>query len=154
MTVNHPVLKSVIEKGQGTAARMLDRLPGIAQDALVKALDYPHHYPDLDPMVKCLMAIQLKQGHGSFLSEDVAQARVAFDARMKTIQARPTAVKMVEELRLPLQSGSIFARHYHPAPQKKLPMVIFYHGGAFMVGGLDSMMSSVAFWQCMPKHRC
>ncbi|MCX2633120.1 alpha/beta hydrolase fold domain-containing protein, partial [Klebsiella pneumoniae] len=71
-------------------------------------------------------------------SEDVAQARVAFDARMKTIQARPTAVKMVEELRLPLQSGSIFARHYHPAPQKKLPMVIFYHGGAFMVGGLDS----------------
>lgn len=138
MTVNPPVLKSVMEKGQGTAARMLDRLPGIAQEALVKALDYPHVYPDLDPLVKCLMAIQIKQGHSSFISEDLAHSRTLFDARMKAIRARPTAVKFVEELRLPLQSGSIFARHYHPAPQKKLPMVIFYHGGAFIVGGLDS----------------
>ena len=31
MTVNPPVLKSVMEKGQGTAARMLDRLPVIAK---------------------------------------------------------------------------------------------------------------------------
>ncbi|MCP6274984.1 hypothetical protein NL452_27180, partial [Klebsiella pneumoniae] len=79
-----------MEKGQGTAARMLDRLPGIAQEALVKALDYPHVYPDLDPLVKCLMAIQIKQGHSSFISEDLAHSRTLFDARMKAIRARPT----------------------------------------------------------------
>ncbi len=74
-----------MEKGQGTAARMLDRLPGIAQEALVKALDYPHVYPDLDPLVKCLMAIQIKQGHSSFISEDLSHSRTLFDARMKAI---------------------------------------------------------------------
>ena len=44
----------------------------------------------------------------------------------------------MEDLRLPLHSGTIFARHYHPAPNKKLPMLVFYHGGGFVVGSVDS----------------
>lgn len=138
MGANNPVTKFVMDKGQGTAARLLDCLPSFAQERLVKALDYPYDYPDLDPYIKCLMAIQIKQGQHSFISEDAVQSRQLFDERMKAIQAKPTPVKAVEDLRLPLQNGTIFARHYHPAPQKKLPMVIFYHGGAFIVGGLDT----------------
>ena len=97
---------------------MLDCLPSFAQERLVKALDYPYDYPDLDPYIKCLMAIQLKQGQHSFISEDAVQSRQLFDERMKAIQTKPTPVKAVEDLRLPLQNGTIFARHYHPAPQK------------------------------------
>ena len=138
MGANNPVTKFVMDKGQGTAARLLDCLPSFAQERLVKALDYPYDYPDLDPYIKCLTAIQIKQGQHSFISEDAVQSRQLFDERMKAIQAKPTPVKAVEDLRLPLQNGTIFARHYHPAPQKKLPMVIFYHGGAFIVGGLDT----------------
>ena len=54
------------------------------------------------------------------------------------LTAKPSAVKQVEDLRLPVQSGTVFARHYHPAPNKKLPMLVFYHGGGFVVGSLDS----------------
>src|SRR5690606_17261982 len=119
MTVNPPVLKSVMEKGQGTAARMLDRLPGIAKEALVKALDYPHVYPDLDHSDKYQMANKIILGHRSCISEYLVHSRTLFDARMKAIRARQTAVNFGEQIRLPLQSGGIFARPYHPAPQKK-----------------------------------
>ncbi|MEK5768557.1 esterase, partial [Acinetobacter schindleri] len=55
MGANNPVTKFVMNKGQGTAARLLDCLPSFAQERLVKALDYPYDYPDLDPYIKCLM---------------------------------------------------------------------------------------------------
>lgn len=131
-------LQTVLEKGQGTAARTLDRLPSFAQKSLVRILRYPHQYPELDPLIQCMMAAQLKRGSNGFVSEDIIHARKSFDLQMQSIKAKPTPVKQVEDLRLPLHSGTIFARHYHPAPTKKLPMVVYFHGGGFVVGSLDS----------------
>jgi acetyl esterase len=131
-------LQTMLNKGQGTAARTLDLLPSFAQESLVKILGYPYQYPELDSLIKCMMAAQFRQGNSGLLSDDVIRARKLFDLQMQSIQSKPTAVKRVEDLRLPLHSGTIFARHYHPAPSKKLPMVVFYHGGGFVVGSLDS----------------
>lgn len=138
MVAFNRTLQAVLEKGQGTAARTLDRLPRFAQKSLVKILRYPHQYPELDPLVQCMMAAQLKRGNSGFVTEDLIQARKSFDLQIQSIKAKPTPVKRVEDLRLPLHSGTIFARHYNPAPSKKLPMVVFYHGGAFVMGSLDS----------------
>mgnify|MGYP003513949342 FL=1 len=138
MVAFNRTLQTMIEKGQGTAARTLDRLPAFAQKSLVKILRYPHQYPELDPLIQCMMATQLRQGNSGFIGADVIRARKNFDLQMQSIKTKPTAVKRVEDLRLPLHSGTIFARHYHPAPSKKLPMVVFYHGGGFVVGSLDS----------------
>lgn len=131
-------IQKMMEKGQGAAARTLDRLPGIAQETLSKALGYPYHYPDLDPFIKCMMAAQIKQGKIGFIGDDPAHSRKVFDQQMQSIRAQATPVKRIEDLRLPLHSGTIFARHYHPAPHKKLPMIVFYHGGGFVVGGMDT----------------
>lgn len=138
MTKINQRLQTMIDKSQGKAARLLDRLPSIAQEALVKTLDYPYIYPDLDSFVKCLMALQLKQGKSGFIGKDITQSRTYFELNMQSILAKPTEVKSVDDLRLPLQSATIFARHYHPAPQKKLPMIVFYHGGGFLVGSLET----------------
>ncbi len=40
---------------------------------------------------------------------------------MQAIRQKPTDIELVEDIRLPLQSGTIFARHYHPAPNKNCP---------------------------------
>ncbi|MGE8684368.1 MAG: alpha/beta hydrolase [Acinetobacter sp.] len=131
-------LKNFTEKGQGTAARLLDRLPNFAKESLAKRLDYPFIFPELDPLVKCMMAAQLKQGKSGFITLDYQQSRKQFELQMESIKSKPTAVKYVQDLRLPLQSGTVFARHYHPTPNKKLPMIVFYHGGGFVVGSLDT----------------
>ena len=131
-------LQEFLEKGQGPAGRTLDRLPKFAQESLVKVLGYPYEYPQLDSFTKCLMAAQLKQGKVGFIGADVERSRRQFEAQMQSIINKPTQVQLVEDIRLPLQSGSIYARHYHPAPSKKLPMIVFYHGGGFVVGSVDT----------------
>lgn len=131
-------LQEKIEQGQGTAGRALDRLPKFAQESLAKLLGYPYKYPQLDSFTKCLMAAQLKQGKAGFIGENVERSRKAFESQMQSIVHKPTHVQFIEDIRLPLQSGSIYARHYHPAPSKKLPLIVFYHGGGFVVGSVDT----------------
>ena len=131
-------LQRMLQKGQGTAVRTLDHLPRLAQHTLAKALNYPYEYPQLDPLIKCMMAAQLKQGDSGFIGADVQRARKAFDLQMQSLKNKSTFVKQVQDVRLPLNSGDLFARHYHPAPGKKRPMLVFYHGGGFVVGSLNS----------------
>lgn len=131
-------IQTILDKGQGPAARALDKLPKIVQESLAKVLGYPYQYPDLDAFTKCLMAVQIKQGRIGFIGEDPIESRRQFDAQMLAILNKATQIESVEDIRLPLQSGTVFARHYHPAPNKKLPMILFYHGGGFVVGGLDT----------------
>ena len=138
MQILNSSLKQRLHKGQGTAARLLNKLPDGAHEALAQALSYPYQYPDLDPFIKCMMAAQLKQGKVGFIGADPIQSRQQFDRQIASIASTPTAVKRVEEVRLNLPSGDIAARYYHPAPHKKLPLIVFYHGGGFVVGGLDS----------------
>lgn len=131
-------MQSLVEKGQGPAGRAIDRLPSFAQESLAKLLGYPYEFPQLDSFTKCLMAAQLKQGKVGFIGENVERSRKQLESQMQSITNKPTHVQFVEDIRLPLQSGSVYARHYHPAPNKKLPMIVFYHGGGFVVGSVDS----------------
>ena len=131
-------IQDLVEKGQGPAGRALDRLPTFAQESLVKMLGYPYQFPQLDSFTKCLMAAQLKQGKVGFINDNVERSRKQFEVQMQSITHKSTHVQFVEDIRLPLQSGRIYARHYHPAPNKKLPMIVFYHGGGFVVGSVDT----------------
>lgn len=127
-----------MEKGQGFAARLLNKVPSNIQNTLAKALSYPYQYPNLDPFIKSMMAAQLKQGKIGFIGADVEASRMAFESQMYSIATQPTFVKQVETIQLPLTGGEIQARHYHPAPNQKLPLIIFYHGGGFVVGSINT----------------
>lgn len=131
-------LKIKIEESQGAAARVLDRLPRIAQEGIVKSLGYPYQYPQLDSLIKCLMAVQHQKGQVGFIGQNYHQSRADFEKNTQLLKSTPTKVEQVEDIRLPLSSGTIFARHYHPSPKKSLAMVVFYHGGGFVVGSLDT----------------
>lgn len=138
MTAFNQKIQTLLDKGQGPAARALDKLPRLAQESLVKILGYAYQYPELDSFTKCMMAVQIKQGRIGFIGSDPIESRRQFDTQMLAIRQKSTEIDSVEDIRLPLQSGTVFARHYHPSPNKKLPLIVFYHGGGFVVGGLDT----------------
>jgi acetyl esterase/lipase len=123
---------------QGSAARVLDRMPGIVHNSIVKALKYPFTYPELDSFSQALMAIQHKQGHSGIVGRDIEHSRQTFELNARSLIQQVTPVAQVKDLKLPLKSGEVDARHYHPVPNKKLPMLVFYHGGGFVVGSRDS----------------
>lgn len=55
----------------------------------------------------------------------------------------PTApdVGLIEDLVIPGPGGDIPARYYRPAgadPEKKLPVLMYYHGGGWMVGDIET----------------
>ena len=55
MQILNSSLKNKLHKGQGAAARALNKLPSRVHHTLAQALGYPYHYPDLDPFIKCMM---------------------------------------------------------------------------------------------------
>lgn len=138
MTAPNPHLQVLMGRSQGIAARLLDRLPSIAQNKIIRSLNYPYHYPELDPFIQCLMAVQMKQGRVGIVGDDLSQSRLEFEQHMRLLVSKPTALAQVKDIQLPLQSMTVTARHYHPAPQKKLPLIVFYHGGGFLIGSLDT----------------
>lgn len=125
MTAFNQKIQTLLDKGQGPAARALDKLPRLAQESLAKILGYAYQYPELDSFTKCMMAVQIKQGRIGFIGSDPIESRRQFDTQMLAIRQKSTEIDSVEDIRLPLQSGTVFARHYHPSPNKKLPLIVF-----------------------------
>ena len=97
----------MLDKGQGPAARALDKLPRLAQESLAKILGYAYQYPELDSFTKCMMAVQIKQGRIGFIGSDPIESRRQFDTQMLAIRQKSTEIDSVEDIRLPLQSGTV-----------------------------------------------
>ncbi len=86
----------------------------------------------LDPEVAALLERQKGQPPRSSLS--VAATREMM-RRANTLAGPPPEVARVEDLVLP---GSIAARQYWPEVDAALPLAVYFHGGRFFSGDLES----------------
>ncbi len=68
------------------------------------------------------------------------EARATYAAGRAATAGPPTPVEIVRDLELPGPAGPIPARLYRPAPETAgpLPALVYYHGGGWVIGGLDS----------------
>lgn len=71
--------------------------------------------------------------HSFPLHELRAMATTRFAGRAPRVE-----VARIEERMVPGPAGGIPVRIYHPQPGKALALVVFFHGGAFVMCGLDS----------------
>jgi acetyl esterase len=90
----------------------------------------------LDPQVKALL--DMTKGLLSFseLSPDAARKQ---SSEMRALRnAQPPAVAHVEDRRIPGPAGSIPTRIYTPSGNGPFPVLVYYHGGGFVIGDLES----------------
>ncbi len=127
-----------MDKTQGPSARALDKAPKSIQQNLARLIGYKYDFEGLNPFLKCLLAMQELKGQSDFITHNYLQDRVNFQQQMRSIRAKPTEIKLVEDLTLPLNRQNVHARRYHPNPKKKLPMIVFYHGGGFIIGDVNT----------------
>src|SRR5438309_3847516 len=69
-----------------------------------------------------------------------AEARQAFALMMQFVASKDVVVGKVEDLRAPGPNGDIPLRSYTPpdAAEARLPVLLFFHGGGFVIGNLDT----------------
>ena len=94
----------------------------------------------LDPVLKSFLDQLYAQPVPKIWEVSPAEARAAFAVMMQFVAPKNVVVGKVEDLRAPGPGGDIRLRSYSPAGagEKPLPTFVFYHGGGFVLGNLDT----------------
>jgi acetyl esterase len=85
-----------------------------------------------------LKSQELYAALGELPSHPVAAARAGYVQERRFWNAFPAEVARVEELSHDTGHGTVRLRFYHPAPGKALPVILYLHGGGYILGNLDT----------------
>src|SRR3954447_18197483 len=91
----------------------------------------------LDPNVELLLSA-MAQGGQSLSEMGVEQARAMIEQFDAIAAGAPVELPRVEDLTAPGPSGDIPLRLYSPAADAVLPVVIYFHGGGWVIGNIKS----------------
>ncbi|MDV6011310.1 alpha/beta hydrolase [Haloechinothrix sp. LS1_15] len=87
------------------------------------------------------LLLRLQQASGTSLvgSSDLAEARRILDTSAWMTAGQPIQPVLTRELDIPTRDGAIRGRLYSPGGvMAPAPLLIFYHGGGYVLGSLDS----------------
>jgi acetyl esterase len=99
----------------------------------------------LDPDTQLLLRLMALEGM-SLSADDPAHARAMLDRGAIVAGGRTTVPVHTRELRITGAEGPIGARLYTPAGLADgSPLLVFYHGGGWVIGSLDSHDSTCRF---------
>ena len=92
----------------------------------------------LDPDVLKLLDLIKRAGRPALDSLPPPEARVAFAAGRPILQPDPAEVASVRDFTIPGEVPVRFYRGIGTDPATKLPCMVYYHGGGWVLGDLDS----------------
>lgn len=95
----------------------------------------------LDPDAQLVIDMIRAAGRPPFETQTPAEARQAYSNSRKVLQPAPEEVAEVRNLTAPGPLGDIPLRAYRGVgtdPAEKLPVLVYYHGGGWLLGDLDS----------------
>src|SRR5689334_1087067 len=88
------------------------------------------------PQVRALLDEFEKQGLPPFEQMSVTQARMV-TLGFRDLQGEPENVAEVREILVPGPAGALPVRLYYPAKGEALPLVVYFHGGGWVIGDLE-----------------
>jgi acetyl esterase len=91
----------------------------------------------LDPLAQSVLDQLAASNMPALDSLPVAQARMLLEA-MSSSQGEKIPLARVENRKIPGPAGEIPVRIYTPEAQGPLPILVFYHGGGWVLGSLET----------------
>jgi acetyl esterase len=92
----------------------------------------------VDPEIAEILREIEEAGVPPVSSLSVEAARAQMEERNQALNQDPPKLASVSDLEMPGPGGPIRLRHYRPVTAAELPLVIYFHGGGFVLGSLDS----------------
>lgn len=133
-----PDAPSVAERARGAGARALQWLP----EPALRALAGPPDVVDgqtLDPGIQAILRLNPRpDADAEAVRTDPPASRARFRREMAAIRGMPTPVGAVEALTVDGADGPLAARLYRPRDLSRPPLTVFFHGGGFVEGDLDT----------------
>ncbi len=92
----------------------------------------------LHPQAQALLDLMVARGVPPTHTLTPTQARAFYRERRAITQPEPPAIHAVEDLSAPGPLGPIALRLYRPRAEAGLPVLVYYHGGGWVIGDLDT----------------
>ncbi len=122
----------------GVGAKVLPRLPGGVKWLLTGGRAVTIDGNTLDRTLQLMLGSQKMMGvDGLVLDGDVATSRAAMRA-MTAALSGPEIHVATAPVSIPGPAGELTARHYRPAGDGAAPLLVFYHGGGWVLGDLET----------------
>jgi acetyl esterase/lipase len=118
-------------------ARWMPAIPDAAKRLMARSTIIDGNV--LDPTLQLMLASLKISGEGGLTARDeVAYSRERVRQTALTIDRNPIPVGAVSDLSIPGAAGDIPARHYRPENDVVCPLLMYFHGGGWVVGDLDT----------------
>src|SRR4051794_30424951 len=96
--------------------------------------DVPYH-PQVQPIIDMLNAAPAVEYPDN--EQRVASSRAGYAGWLGMNGPGPE-ISEVQDVKIPSAAGPIPARVYRPTTRDGAPIVVFFHGGGFVVGSMDA----------------
>jgi acetyl esterase len=91
----------------------------------------------LDPQAQAFLDQMVSLGGPQLHTLSPEHARKAFDKLAQLSGLKPEAVAKVEDRLIPGPGGQIPVRFYRPQGRAPFPVLVFFHGGGFVIGSIE-----------------
>lgn len=119
-------------------AKVIPWIPTAIRRGLVRGRSVIIDGNTLDPTLQLMLSGLRAVGIDGLVVDDDPQASRAQMRESAVGFPGPQIHVDVDELSLPGPAGDIPARHYRPAGGEEAPLLVFYHGGGWSIGDLDT----------------
>ena len=91
----------------------------------------------LDPQARGLLDLLEASGRPPMWEQTPAEARLGY-AALADLAGQPAVTVPTEDRSVPGPAGDIPVRVYRPDAESPLPVVVYFHGGGWVIGDLDT----------------
>jgi len=92
----------------------------------------------LDPQLQLLRSIRRRHRVPGLVEPTVAAGRARYRRETFAFAGPVTKVDVVRDLEIAGADGPLRARHYAPVDASAAPLTVYFHGGGFVIGDLDT----------------